>query len=95
MQFENTEKGFLWRANATHGEPIRGILASVGRLPLGSVMVPSGREFSLNEGDPGRCFVYPGGYYPLRHRSRTNVEPSPGARPTWLAQFALLNDEDR
>jgi len=58
------------------------------------VTVPLDHEFTLQEGDRGRVFVYPGGYYPLRHVSSTQVEPSAGPLPIWAVQFAMIHSQD-
>lgn len=95
LTFAEYETGLSWQARASHVEPIKGIKVAISPLPLGTVMVPNGTELNLKEGDAGRCFVYPGGYYPLRHLSSTGVEPRSGPLPIWSAQFALLRERER
>ena len=95
VSFARRPHGLSWRARASHAHPIKGIKVAIGALPIGPVMVPLGGEFDLNEGDPGRCFVFPGGYYPMRHVSSTRVEPASGPLPTWAAQFVLLRGGER
>ena len=95
VTFARQENGFSWQARAAHAEPIKGIKVAVTPLPLGKVMVPLNGEVDLKEGEPGRCFIYPGGYYPVRHVSSTFVEPHSGALPIWAAQFALFRNGAR
>ena len=89
------DRRLSWQARAAHSEPIKGIMASIEPLPAGTVMIPPATALTVEEGRPGRCFVYPGGYYPLRHVSATGVEPGSGPLPTWAAQFLLLRAEGR
>lgn len=93
--FTRSPNGLSWRARASHAHPIKGIKVAIGALPAGRVMVPLSGEFDLKEGEPGRCFVFPGGYYPLRHVSSTWVEPASGPLPIWAAQFVLLRARER
>jgi len=90
VTFTGQPGGFSWQARAAHSELIKGIKVAIRPLPVGTVMLPIDAEFELKEGDPGRCFVYPGGYYPVRHISSTQVEPHSGPLPIWAAQFAIL-----
>lgn len=94
IAFTRHTNGISWQSRASHTEPIKGIKVAINPLPLGKVMVPLGAEVDLKEGDRGRVFVYPGGYYPKRHVSSTWVEPGSGPIPIWAAQFALLRAED-
>jgi hypothetical protein len=89
------EGGLSWQVRAAHSEPIKGIRVAISPLPVGTVMVPTGVQLDLQEGEPGRCYVYPGGYYPLRHISSTGVDPRSGPRSGWAAQFVLLHDGER
>ena len=94
VTFARYDGGLSWQARAGHAESIKGIKVAISPLPLGTVMVPNGVELNLSEGDSGRCFVYPGGYYPLRHLSSTHVEPRSGPLPIWSAQLALLRQPE-
>jgi hypothetical protein len=94
VTFVTNHDGFSWKAKAEFNEPIKGIKVAVKPIPLGKVTVPSDYEFTLNDGDRGRVFVYPGGYYPLRHVSSTQVIPESGPLPCWAAQFALVHSKE-
>jgi hypothetical protein len=87
---QRRDRGISWQASAEHPEPIKGIMATVGPLPLGRVMIPPSTEVDRWEDGKGRCFVYPRGYYPRRDGSTTSVEPRSGPLPDWGAQFALF-----
>ncbi len=93
VTLQRRERGISWQASAEHPEPIKGIMVTVGPLPAGPVMVPPSGEVDRWEDERGRCFVYPGGYYPLRHVSSTGVAPGSGPLPGWGAQFALLRGD--
>lgn len=86
-------QGVSWQASAEHPEPIKGIMVRIGPLPPGSAMIPPAMEVERPQDGQGRCFVYPGGYYPLRHVSATGVAPGSGPLPAWGAQFALLRGD--
>jgi hypothetical protein len=92
--FKVKDNGFAWSAHAEFDELIKGIKVAIKPIPLGKVTIPLDAEFTLKEGDQGRVFVYPGGYYPLRHVSSTQVVPTSGPLPTWAAQFAIIHSED-
>jgi hypothetical protein len=94
VTFTVRPEGISWKVNADHNELIKGIKVAIKPLPVGKVTVPLDHEFTLKEGDLGKVFVYPGGYYPLRHVSSTQVEPSSGPLPCWAAQFAVIHTED-
>lgn len=93
--FSRTPRGLSWKVRATLAEPVKGIKVALEPLPLGSIMVPVGQTVDLQPGEPGRAFVFPGGYYPRRHVSSTGVRPGSGPLPIWAAQFALLRAADR
>lgn len=95
VAFERRARGVAWTARASHTEPIKGVLVAVRPLPVGRVLVPLAHDVTIGEGDPGRAFVYPMGYYPLRHYANTGVEPAAGPLPTWATQFALFRGEGR
>ncbi len=90
-----TTSGFTWQARAQAPEPIKGIKAAVTPLPIGKFMVPLGTTVDLQEGDRGRVFSFPGGYYPRRHTSGSLVEPRSGPIPIWSSPFAILRTDDQ
>ncbi len=93
--FSLTHRGFSWHASASAPELIKGIKVAIEPLPLGKLMIPLGHTVNLQPGEPGRAFVFPGGYYPKRHTSGTGVTPVAGPLPIWAAQFALLRAADQ
>jgi hypothetical protein len=94
VEFTYTESGFTWQAHAQAQELIKGVKVAVAPLPLGKVMVPLGSTVDLQAGDRGRVFSFPGGYYPRRHTSGSQVEPRSGPIPTWSSPFAILMTSD-
>ncbi len=92
--FTVNEKSLTWKAYAEFDELIKGIKVAINPIPVGKVTVPLDSEFTLNEGDQGRVFVYPGGYYPLRHVSSTQVSPASGPLPCWASQFVVIHSND-
>jgi hypothetical protein len=92
--FSRTSRGISWSASASTPELIKGIKVAIEPLPLGTLMVPLGHSVNLQPDEPGRAFVFPGGYYPRRHTSGTGVTPASGPLPIWAAQFALLRSGD-
>ena len=95
ITFSNHPNGFSWQVDTEHTDLIKGVRVRIRPLPLGTVIIPDGGELNLKEGDPGKVFVYPGGYYPLRHLSSTGVEPYAGPLPTWAAQFAIVRTDNQ
>jgi hypothetical protein len=95
-RIERTAKGICWQASAIHPEPIKGIKTRISPLPHGRLLVPLRREITLAEGQ-GCCFVFPSGYYPIRHASvsASGITPEAGPLPWWGAQFLLLEASDR
>jgi hypothetical protein len=93
VAFAVTLDGLSWKATAECDELIKGIKVAIKPIPIGKVTIPLDYEFTLKEGDLGKVFVYPGGYYPLRHVSSTQVLPPSGPLPCWAAQFALIHAE--
>ena len=95
-RFQRTSRGICWQASAMHPDPIKGIKTRISPLPLGRLLVPLGREITLDEGQ-GSCFVFPTGYYPIRHASvsATGVTPDAGPLPWWGAQFLLFEAPER
>jgi len=93
VTFRGAPDNFSWTARASHAEEIKGLRVGISPLPAGKVTVPVDAEFTLKDGDPGRVFAYPGGYYPLRHVNSTHVEPAAGPLPTWAVQFAIFHGD--
>lgn len=83
--------GIRWKASAEHAEKIKGIRVSIESLPAGTVLVPF-EEINLEENSPGRSFIYPGGYYPVRHISSTETIPTAGPVHDWAAPLAFFQD---
>jgi len=95
VTFARTGRGISWKVRASTPELVKGIKVAIEPLPLGTLLVPLGHTVNLQAGEPGRAFVFPGGYYPRRHTSSTGVTPSSGPLPIWAAQFALLRAADQ
>jgi len=93
VDFEIRPGGISWTVNARHAEKIKGVRVALEPLPIGTVLVPF-EEIELKPGDPGRCFIYPGGYYPIRHISSTDTLPNSGPVRDWAAPFALFQVGD-
>ncbi|MCJ7551999.1 MAG: DUF6259 domain-containing protein [Anaerolineae bacterium] len=94
VKFTHTGDGFTWQARAQAPGLIKGVKAAIAPLPLGKIMVPLGATVDLQEGDRGRVFSFPGGYYPRRHISGSRVEPRSGPIPIWSSPFAVLQTDD-
>lgn len=86
--------GLSWGVSVSHAEPIKGVRVAIDSLPGGTVLLPFA-EVDLKEDSPGRCFIYPGGYYPVRHLSSTGTQPASGPVHDWAAPLVIFSPADR
>jgi hypothetical protein len=91
-RFNQSHGELTWEVTARHAEPIKGVRVEIDPLPGGPVLLPFA-EVELQEGEPGRCFIYPGGYYPVRHVSSTGTQPGSGPVHDWAAPFAVFDPD--